>query len=74
MRYEYAEKPQPGKRPAKVEKAGQYSKNYRQKKKEHVKMLEEENAFLKRKVDELQNRLREKEMQLNRIKFAAKKD
>lgn len=37
-------------------------------------MLEEENAFLKRKIDELQNRLREKEMELNRIKFAAKKD
>ena len=37
-----------------------------------MKALEEKNYCLKKKIDELQSRLREKELELNRIKFSNK--
>lgn len=37
-------------------------KNYRERKKEHLKSLQEENIFLKSKIDDLSFRLKEAEL------------
>lgn len=47
-----------------------YTKNYRLKKKEELQCLKEENRFLKQKIDDLTFRLREAELEINKLKHA----